>query len=321
MRIDAHMHVNFNNYNAEDIIDYLNKNKFDCCWLMTWEEVDCGKWHYEHLSVEDVYETYLLYPSRIIPMYAPDPHQEDAAKKLMYWYNKGIKGCAELKATLNWKSDKLTSLLSTVSELKLPLTFHMEEAKEILVPVKLDNFFETFCLAVMRSNRLFGLPKKIINILVEAYQPFMKWKKKRTHLFPGYMLDFSSLAVILNDYPNINFIGHGPLFWKHISADAANSCSMYPKGVIKGEGLICEFLRHYPNLYADISGESCFNALNRDHNFSKKFISEFSHKLIFGTDNSTLGHERLLTSFDLSAGAMKQILGENAANLIDYHKV
>lgn len=318
MRIDAHMHVNFNHFNAKDIISYLDKNKFDCCWLMTWEEVNRVKWHYEHLSIKDVYETYLLYPSRIIPMYAPDPHQEDAAKKLMYWHNKGIKGCAELKATLNWKSDKLASLLSAVSELKLPLTFHMEEASEILVPMQSDNFFAFYCLKLMTTNRLYGLPKKIINILVESYQPFMNWKKARTHRFPGYMLDFSSLAVILNDYQNINFIGHGPLFWKHISADAANSFSMYPNGKIKGEGLICEFLRQYPNLYADISGESAFNALNRDYNFSRKFISEFGHKLIFGTDNSTLGHERLLKSFNLSAEVMKQILGENAAQLLEY---
>lgn len=317
MKIDAHMHVNFNNYTAKSIIGYLDKNQFDCCWLMTWEEVDHGKWHYEHLSIEDVYETYLRYTSRIIPMYAPDPRQKDAKKKLIYWHNKGIRGCGELKVALNWQSDKLNDLLPVVSELKLPLLFHMEESSDILIPLELDNSIEVFCLKLMRSNKLFGFPKKIINIFVESFQPFKKWKSERTRLFPGYMLDFASLEVILNNYPNINFIGHGPLFWKCISANGVKNSSFYPKGEIKGEGIMYKLLRRYPNLYADISGMSGFNALNRDHKFSKGFVADFSHKLIFGTDNTMLGHEILLKSFDLDRSKMKQILGENAIRLLD----
>ena len=176
MRIDAHMHVNYQGYSGEDIINYLDNNQFDCCWLMTWEEIDHGKWNYEHLSIEDVYETYLRYPSRIIPMYAPDPLQEDAPKKLRYWCEKGIKGCAELKATINWKSPNLKRLLAVVSELKLPVLFHMEESSEILTSLESDTIFETYLLKLMRSNRLLGLPKKFFNILVDYCDFLMKWR-------------------------------------------------------------------------------------------------------------------------------------------------
>ncbi len=276
MKIDAHMHVNYNNNTAEDIITYLDKNKFDCCWLMTWEEINPGKWEYEHLSIEDVYETYVRFPERIIPMYAPDPLQEDAKEKLKYWVDKGIKGCAELKVALNWQSDKLNELLLAVSELRLPLLFHMQEGFTSFVLRESDNYIDNLYYRLLKTNRFLGLPKKIANILVESYEPLAQWKRKRTNIFPGYLLDFTSLGLVLNDWPNINFIGHGPLFWKHISSDAISSSSMYPKDEIKKEGLLCEFLRCYPNLYADISATSGFNALDRDQKFAQNFISEFS---------------------------------------------
>jgi predicted TIM-barrel fold metal-dependent hydrolase len=315
MKIDAHLHVNFRNYSAKDIIDYLDKNQFDCCWLMTWEEISPAKWHYEHLSIDDVYKTYLRYPSRIIPMYAPDPHRVDASEKLTYWYGKGIRGCAELKATLSWQSKKVRNLLSTVSILRLPLVFHMQESNKFLAPLESDNSISVLIAKLMRTDRLLGITKRILNVVADYYSPLGKWRNRRGNWFPGYMMDFASLANALNDYPNINFIGHGPLFWKHISADATTGGPIYPKGPVKEGGITCKFLRGFPNLYADISGVSGFNALNRDYDFAKSFLQEFKHKLLFGTDN-TLGHEKLLESFNLPVEMGKKIYGENAATLI-----
>lgn len=37
--VDSHMHVNFNGLSTKDIIKYLNHEKIDICWLLTWEEV------------------------------------------------------------------------------------------------------------------------------------------------------------------------------------------------------------------------------------------------------------------------------------------
>jgi len=56
MRVDSHMHTNFNGFTCDSIVDYLNRNSFDKCWLMTWEEVNPGGWPYQHLSVEDMFD-------------------------------------------------------------------------------------------------------------------------------------------------------------------------------------------------------------------------------------------------------------------------
>lgn len=317
MKIDAHMHVDFNHFSAKDVILYLDKNKFDCCFLLTWEEFNPGPWHYEHLSIENVFETYLQYPDRIIPMYAPDPTRGDVQERFQKWHEKGIRGCAELKVALNWQSDEIHDLLSVVSKLKLPLLFHMEQSSTFFSPAKSDSALECLILKLLRTNRFFGLPQKVINIFFEHYEFLTNWKNKRTHIFPGYMLDFGSLGSVLNEYPNIKFIGHGPFFWKQISTNDLVDNSMYPNDAIRREGLLIDFLRLYPNLYADISAKSGFNALSRDRMFTKKFISEFSHKLIFGTDNTSLGHEDLLNSLNLEYSIRKQIFGENALHLLN----
>jgi predicted TIM-barrel fold metal-dependent hydrolase len=40
----------------------------------------------------------------------------------------------------------------------------------------------------------------------------------------------------------------------------------------------------YPNLYADISAGSGYNAITRDKDFGYSFLEEFQDKLFYGTD-------------------------------------
>ena len=54
--IDSHMHLNFNGLSLRRIINYLDREKIDICWLLSWEEIHPGPWHYQHLAVEDIYE-------------------------------------------------------------------------------------------------------------------------------------------------------------------------------------------------------------------------------------------------------------------------
>ncbi len=43
-------------------------------------------------------------------------------------------------------------------------------------------------------------------------------------------------------------------------------------------------LRTFPNLYADLSAMSGYNAITRDRDFGVRFLNEFQDKLLFGTD-------------------------------------
>ncbi len=80
------MHVNLNGWTLKDIIGYLDRERIDFCWLLSWEEVNPGPWGYKHLPVEDISEAFQKYPSRIIPFYAPDPHRGDAVNTLEAWH-------------------------------------------------------------------------------------------------------------------------------------------------------------------------------------------------------------------------------------------
>jgi hypothetical protein len=293
----------------------MDRNGIDQCWLLTWEETNCLAPVYMHLSVKDVFEAYERYPTRILPMYAPDPNSPDATTSLKAWYEKGIRGCGELKASLNWDSAKLGSLLSCVSQLEIPLIFHMEDRREFFTSSS-GSSFECLLARAFMTERLFGLPRKALETIAAVYRPLKEKKKSMYRLFPGYLLDFTSLEARLREYPGINFIGHGPLFWKGISLDSGSETSVYPNGPVVGEGIICRLLSQYENLYADTSGPSAMNALTRDPRLARNFLSKYKHKILFGTDNFSIGIKEFLDSLKLSKRTYQLIYGDNATKLI-----
>lgn len=93
------------------------------------------------------------------------------------------------------------------------------------------------------------------------------------------------LLKLLKQAPQTVIIGHGPGFWAQISADVSPSDMLgYPKGPIRREGMVQKLLRDFPNMYADISAHSGYNALTRDPEYGVRFLNEFQNKLLFGTD-------------------------------------
>ncbi|MHB8105392.1 MAG: amidohydrolase family protein [Dehalococcoidales bacterium] len=312
--VDSHMHVNFNGQSSDDIIRYLDRKRIDCCWLLSWEEISHGLWPYQYLSVEDIYEAYLKYPSRIIPFYAPDPHKSDASAQLQNWHQKGIRGCGELKATLNWESDRIRAILQTAKRLKMPLVFHMEESESRHIP-RSDAIYDRILFSALETERkIYQIPRSVLRLLASSCKPLKD--TVRSYTFPGYMLDFASLEVALRDFPDVNFVAHGPMFWKHISYDVVICKETLPKGPVIGEGIIWRLLRDYPNLYADTSADSGLNALTRDRENAKRFLSLFEDKILYGTDNVIKGQKDFLNSLGLSQGTYKKIYGDNAYRLI-----
>ena len=89
----------------------------------------------------------------------------------------------------------------------------------------------------------------------------------------------------MKKYKRVRIIGHAQSFWSHISADVPPpDKTLYPTGPVKSGGLIDRLLAEYPNLYADMSAGSGFNALNRDREYAVQFLNEFQDRLLFGTD-------------------------------------
>jgi predicted TIM-barrel fold metal-dependent hydrolase len=134
--------------------------------------------------------------------------------------------------------------------------------------------------------------RRVYDIAAELQVPVMMHIQTFPH-FEGelpYNTGYTQFDKMLRAYPRTNFIGHGDLFWAHISADVPTDRG-YPAGPIKKGGLTDRWLSDFPNLYADMSANSGNNALSRDMEFSPGFITGHKSKLIFGSDCScTDGH-------------------------------
>ncbi|HLK65126.1 MAG TPA: hypothetical protein VKU19_16905 [Bryobacteraceae bacterium] len=129
--------------------------------------------------------------------------------------------------------------------------------------------------------------RRVYDIAAELQVPVMMHIQTFPH-FEGelpYNTGYAQFDKVIRAYPRTNFIGHGDLFWAHISADVPEDRG-YPAGPIKKGGLTDRWLSDFPNLYADMSANSGNNALSRDTEFSPGFITRHKSKLIFGSDCS-----------------------------------
>ncbi len=122
--------------------------------------------------------------------------------------------------------------------------------------------------------------RRVYDIAAELKVPVMM----HIESYPGaYSTGYEHFDAMLKAYPKANFIGHGPLFWAHISAEVPADKG-YPAGQVKRGGLTDRWLAEFPNFYADMSANSGRNALARDEEFARDFLARQQDKLIFGSD-------------------------------------
>lgn len=93
------------------------------------------------------------------------------------------------------------------------------------------------------------------------------------------------LEEVLKEFSNSVFIGHAPAFWNEIDGNIlSHKRDDYQLGPIKKRGRLWKLLEKYPNLYADLSAKSGYNAVNRDPKVGYHFLQKFNKKVFFGTD-------------------------------------
>ncbi|MGQ9514980.1 MAG: amidohydrolase family protein [Thermoproteota archaeon] len=139
------------------------------------------------------------------------------------------------------------------------------------------------------------------------------------------------LEKLLQEAPDTIIIGHGPGFWAEIRSNLTEEeKSGYPKGPIVEEGSLARLLRTYPNLYADISALSSYNALTRDMEYGIRFLNEFQDRVMFGTDVCFADSEgrtkhlyyirQLLTKGEIDREVFEKITWRNAVRIMKRYK-
>ncbi len=314
-KIDAHLHVDLSGIDADQVIDYMDNQNIEKCWLLTWEEIDAPIGNiYQNLPPEEVFEAYEKYPDRIVPFYAPAPKSKNLENKIKRHKEKGLKGCGELKVTHKWEEKIIGDYLHIMNKYGLPLLFHMEKPRMHYVPEKSTQLEKI--LDKLLNGALNGLTKHYLTKLSKKTTILQNHIEDHLTYFPGYLYDFANLEKRLQQFPDLDFIGHGPHFWNNISADTSEIL-FHDKGPIDYFGIIDRLLSTYENFYCDISGKSGYNALTRDREKAKIFLEKHYQKILFGTDNTGLDFEGLVQSFQLPEEKLKKIFFENADSLIN----
>ena len=133
------------------------------------------------------------------------------------------------------------------------------------------------------------------------------------------------LEKCLKAFPELTFIGHSQPFWAEISGDLKpEERNGYPTGKVAPGGRVVELLRNYPNLCADLSAGSGYNAISRDPEFGLQFLEEFQNRLMFGTDLDAPGQDipqlRYLRHLEedgkISKNVYDKIMYQNATRIL-----
>ena len=126
------------------------------------------------------------------------------------------------------------------------------------------------------------------------------------------------LEICLQRFPKLRVFGHSQAFWSEIGTYADwDERRTYPSGPIVEEGRLAQLLRKYPNLYCDISAGSGRRALDRDHAYAGKFLTEFQDRVLFGIDICS-PVEKYVSRQDL---LMKTLLREGRITPAVYRKI
>jgi predicted TIM-barrel fold metal-dependent hydrolase len=138
-------------------------------------------------------------------------------------------------------------------------------------------------------------------------------------------LHLPKLEASLRRFPDLVLIGHSQPFWSEIGPDVTTETrNTYPKGKVREGGRVPELLGRCPNLYADLSANSGFNAISRDPEFGYGFLERFQDRLLFGTDTAAPDQDAPLPDYlrcaaadgHISQEAFEKIAWRNADRLL-----
>ena len=282
--IDAHNHPDWHGHNLERFLENMDAYNIEKTWLHTWEcPVD------EYLP--EVYNAIVMgndgYP---IPFNNCLRYKEQAPEKFILCYAPDPRrpdAIDRLQAAIELHG------VQVYGELKLRLMYDNPDA-----------------LRLYRFCGKKGLPVTVhIDYELETGATY-----PRPNWWYGGGIEPFERAV--RACPETIFIGHAPGFWAHISNDDQFDKVAYPTGAVIPGGKLLEMFRTYPNLYADLSAGSALNALSRDINYAKEFLTEFQDRLLYGRDCFDNRLQEFLNSLALPKEVLEKIYAQNAQTLL-----
>jgi predicted TIM-barrel fold metal-dependent hydrolase len=283
MIIDAHNHADWHGHDLGKFLSNMADYNIDQTWLLSWEspldEVD-PVYNYVSLSTE----------RGPIPFERGLAYFQQAPEKFVLGYAPDPR-----------RPDSIDRLQAAIE------IYGVRVCGEVKLRMMYDNW------DALRMFRFCGERHLPVTVHLD-YELGDGRKYPRPNWWYGGGIEAFERAVMT--CPQTNFIGHAPGFWAHISADGQHLLASYPKGPILPGGAVTRMLRTYPNLYADLSAGSAFNALNRDPLFTRDFLIEFQDRLLYARDDFNNHLQGFLKGLDLPETVWAKIAATNAQKLI-----
>lgn len=286
MIIDAHNHADWHGHNLNKFIENMDKYHIDKTWLLTWE-CPASEYHQNTNAVINVDSVENVGPISF-------------ARCLSY-----VERCPE-RFILGYAPDPRKP--HAIDQLKSAVSMYgVKIYGELKLRMMLDNWD---AIRMYRACGELGLPVTV-HIDYEFDEPN---RYPRPSYWYGGGIEAFERAIA--KCPETNFLGHAPGFWAHISGDYNPEQRTSTTGPVLPGGKIIEMMEKYPNLYCDLSANSGFKALNRDHEFAKKFLITYQDRILYARDYFDNKHQELLETLGLPKDVLDKIYYKNALKLI-----
>ncbi len=290
MIIDAHNHADWCGYDLNKFIANMDEYGIDKTWLLSWE---CPESEYDPVYNHRVNIDATEYLGPI-----------SFARCLSY-----AERCPD-RFILGYAPDPRKP--NAIDKLKSAVKMYgVKVYGELKIRMMFDNFD---AIRMYRACGELGLP-----VTVHIDYEFPTYDKyPRPNYWYGGGIEAFDRAVA--QCPETNFLGHAPGFWAHISGGYnPETDGAYPTGKVQPGGKLIEMLEKYPNLYCDLSA-SGHTALDRDHEFARKFLIQWQDRMVYARDYFDNVHQELLNSLDLPREVLDKIYYKNALKLIHEDK-
>lgn len=283
MIIDIHNHADYHQYSAEKVIENMDKYGIDVTCLLSWE---APKLDYDHAAKK----AFSPFSDMPVPFERCVSYKEKFPDRFLLGFCPDPRepdAIDRLKAVVELYD------ISICGELKLRMMYDNPDA-----------------IRLYKVAGELGLPVLMHFDYEYGSEPKYPWP---SHWYGG---GIDCLERVLKQCPETNFIGHAPGFWAHISNDEKYKDVPYPKGEVIPNGKIEQLLEKYPNLYCDISSGSGHNALSRDLEFTKKFLTKWQDRVLFARDYFDNVHRELIDSLDIDDSVREKIYSGNAKRIM-----
>jgi predicted TIM-barrel fold metal-dependent hydrolase len=290
--IDFHQHVFWHGRDDADMVANLDEHGIEKAVLLNWDITELeltqayeGVFNPVHarpggsapgLPLSDVVRAARRYPDRFIAGYCP--------------YPLGPYAIAKLEAALSMHDVRMCGEWKATAPLDDPR-----------------------CLNLFRFCGERRLP--VLFHIDVPYRPDPQTGRP-TFCKEWYGGTIDNLERALAACPETILVGHGPGFWRYISGDADTAPEGYPPGEVTPGGRLGPLLDACPNFYADLSGFSGRNALQRDPEHGKTFLLKYQQRLLFGRDNYDGQLHEFLQSLGLPEDVTENIYHRNAEKLL-----